>query len=366
MSSFREIDGNLLYLETSGSFEEIGQGYGQALATKIHERVNITVEALKKRFGESQLQRSLVKLQSSFKKSFPYLWKEIGGVCLGSGVTLESLTAHLYAPGIGDFLDKDDGCSDIIFPRSDVGPLLGKTHDATSPEPGLMVVRLIGCDSKNDVLCVTRVDGFSTATGLNEKGLAIGEASIHFHTKNEAGTVRNLLLRPALHECASVEEAVTFLEEHAPISAGFHFALVDASGSAAIVERSPTQQNVRWSKGEAVFCTNHTATPFMRELEKSRGREGDRNSDTRYVNLKRLIGNGNCSFSFQSLKDIMRFHHKDGGICQHGDPDYQGEKLPFYPLFTQRAFVNVVKHRRLLVANGNPCVNEFHEFCLKT
>jgi hypothetical protein len=100
----------------------------------------------------------------------------------------------------------------------------------------------------------------------------------------------------------------------------------------------------------------------VRAREKSRGSEGDRNSDARYENLTKLTTAEGFGFSLDSMGQILRFHDAKGGICQHGDPEYRGEKLEFYPMFTQRAFISMVKPRKLLVSNGNPCQNNFLEF----
>jgi predicted choloylglycine hydrolase len=308
MSELKEIEKNLFFHGSSGGFKEIGRAYGETFKECIRERTNLSVDSLSKRFSVRHLENALRKLCETFSTKFPYLWEEIEGVCAGSGVSVDAFTSHLFGPGISTVITDEEGCSDIIFPESDVGPLLAKTHDATSPEPGPAIVRLIQSKYQHDVLCVTRPDGFSTMTGLNEKGLAIGEASIHFKTQNPSGIVRNLLLRPLLHECSTVNEAVKFLQMHPPISAGFHFALVDISGEAAIVERSPVEQNVRWSKGKSIFCTNHTATPTMREKEKSRGDQGDRNSDSRYNKLKQQTSGKDQIFSLNTIIDVLTSH----------------------------------------------------------
>jgi predicted choloylglycine hydrolase len=359
-----QIARDLYYLESGGTAEEIGLVYGAAFRPDLAEAVRRSDELLSHRFDASDVRRAIDEMGRSFRSNFPYLWAELEAVSTGAAIPLEGLERHVFSAGVGAFKQEESGCSDVVYPGSDVGPLLGKTHDATIPGPGVAVVRLIRHTSKNTILCAVRVDGFSVMTGLNDKGLAIGEASIHFHSSNKSGTVRTLLLRPLLHECNNVREAIDFLAAHPPLTAGFHFALVDESGNAAIVERSPVDQNVRRSEGEAIFCTNHAATPAVRALEKSRGPEGDRNSDTRYQNLQKLTTAPSFHFSLDSMKEILRFHDSVGGICQHGDPGYKGEKREFYPMITQRAFINMVSSRKLLVANGQPCQNEFLEFKL--
>jgi predicted choloylglycine hydrolase len=359
-----QVAKNLYYLESDGTGEQIGMKYGAELRPELEEAVRRSVDALARRFDARLVQRAIHAMGESFRRNFPYLWYEMEAISTGAGIPLMDLQKHIFSAGVDLFKEGENACTDIIFPKSDVGPLLGKTHDATSPGPATAVIRLIRSPSMNTVLCAVRVDGFSVMTGLNDKGLAIGEASIHFSSSNKSGTIRNLLLRPVLHECSNVKEAVDYLATHPPLSAGFHFALVDESGNSAIVERSPIDQNVRWSRGEAIFCTNHAVTPWVRALEKSRGAEGDRNNDARYANLMELTSAESFFFSLDSMKHLLRFHDAVGGICQHGDPEYKGEKREFYPMITQRAFINMAGSRKLLVANGNPCQCDFLEFDL--
>ena len=359
-----QVAKDLYHIESSGSPAKIGASYSSVFRTKLEKAVSVSNRALDARFDKCKIAFAIEQIGANFKKNFSYLWEELESISKGSGIPLIDLQKHILSAGVGAFINSDNGCTDIIFPKSDVGPLLGKTHDATSSVLDIAVIRLIRHESLNHILCVTRIDGFSTMTGLNDKGLAVGEASIHFYPVNKSGTIRNLLLRPLLHECSNVQEAVKFLADHPPLSAGFLFALVDESGNAAIVERSPLKQNVIWSKGEVIFCTNHTASPSMRKLEKSRGEKGDRNSDSRYKNLVKLTGTNEFKFTLESLIKILKFHDIAGGICQHGDPEYKGEKQAFYPMITLRAFINIVSEKRLLVSNGNPCTNEYYDFGL--
>ncbi|UCH62099.1 MAG: hypothetical protein JSU77_09850 [Fidelibacterota bacterium] len=355
---------DLYHIESSGSADQIGRHYGAALAAPIKEMVQASMRMLRSRYETGRIKVAIEAMSETFRSNFPYLWEEINGICAGTGIQREDFLGHIFRPGVLLF-GEEDGCTNIIFPDSDKGPLVGKTHDATTPDANPVVVRVIRPEGVYSVLTIGHLDGISIMTGLNEKGLAVGETSIHFSTVDRSGTVRNLLPRPLLHQCATVKEAVEFLEVHPLLRMGFHFALVDAAGDSAIVERSPTEQNVRWGQGEVMFCTNHTVTPHMRAKELSRGELGDRNSDTRYANLERLVSERDFSTSLESMKTLMKFHDPAGGICQHGDSGYKGPKISFYPMFTQRAFINMAKAGKLLVADGNPCSGEFLEFTLK-
>jgi predicted choloylglycine hydrolase len=363
-SHFEHIDSGLFYTEQHGSSEQIGECYGEAIHKHLNEVVIRVISNIENKFDYQKALIAVDEISKVLYRTFPYFLPEISGISRGSNIPLEKLHLLLFSGGIRLYLENDCGCTDIIFPDSDTGPLLGKTHDATTPDTGNAIVRLIRHESKNTILCVTRPDGISTMTGLNNKGLAIGEASLHFHDRNKHGTIRNLLLRPVLHECGDVPEAVEFLKDHPTMVNGFNFALVDNEGKAAIVERSPSALHVRWCDGNPIFCTNHAVSPHIRALGKSRGELADNNSDERFNNLDKLLLNNNISLSLDSLKRVLAFHDKKGGICQHGDPDYHGEKQQLYPLFTQRAFINIVQSSRLLVYNSGPCRDKFFEFSI--
>ncbi|UCH09436.1 MAG: hypothetical protein JSU61_09380 [Fidelibacterota bacterium] len=364
MNQVTQIETDLFFFETAGSSDQIGRQYGQALKPQIARLVQRSVARLRERYLEPKVAAAIDQVSATFQRNYPYLWEEIVGICSGSAIPLQDYCRHLFMSALPVFESDDVGCTDILFPKSDDGPLLGKTHDATTPKGAPAVVRASYPADRHAALCSTSVDGLSTMTGVNAKGLAVGEASLHFHTSNKQGTVRNLLPRAILHECADVPEAVAFLADHPPLRFGYHFALVDVTGGAAIVERSPTKQNVRWGETGVLFCTNHTATSEMRALEKSRGELGDRNSDTRFANLQKLVSDSRFRPSLEGMKELLRFHDEDGGICQHGDPRYKGPKIEFYPMHTQRAYIDIVATKQLLVANGSPCTVPFHLFSL--
>jgi predicted choloylglycine hydrolase len=365
MSSLVKVEQDLYFLRTEGTSEQIGRQFGNELSSDLAVQVKQSVKRLEGMGSSNQREEAIRTVSENFQHYFPYLWDEIEGICSGSGLSQDEFLQHLFISAVPVFKDSDNGCTDIIFPDSDVGPLLGKTHDGTSPDRGLGVVRAIVPDDKLEVLCFTRVDGLSTMTGLNAKGLAVGEASIHFHTSNKRGIVRNLLPRAILHECSNVKEAVDFLAEHPPLRFGYQFALVDEAGNSAVVERSPSEQSVRWGSDSVLFCTNHSATTEMRAMEKSRGELGDRNSDSRFENLVNLVSESGFRATLDSLKSLISSHETFGGICQHGDPDFKGPKQEFYPMYTRRAFINIVQGGNLLVANSCPCTSIFHEFSLK-
>jgi len=102
---------------------------------------------------------------------------------------------------------------------------------------------------------------FLTFDGMNEKGLAIGMASVDYECgyssdpdKRDVGDLR--LMREVLESSASVEEALTFLEGINPVSQGgpnTHYLVADRTGAALI----------EYHEGEMYVFRSREETPWQ-------------------------------------------------------------------------------------------------------
>ncbi len=369
-------NGKLYEVESAGTPYEIGYQYGGALRDTFIQQVRTSVDGFSNQFLEDQMHKALDIMINGLRRDFPYLVEEMRGMADGAKLTFEDVALTNLGAGLAAFIknkdnresdcgcpfgqgfdntiQKIDGCTNILFPRSDHGPIMGRTLDASTPRVGTDIVRWIHPEKGYSLLCVSRTNGLSTEHGINEKGLVVGEASLHFPTLNPKGIIRNLIPRLLLQECATVEQGIRFLSRYPVLRHGFHYTMVDRSGHAAVVERSPTAMAVRRSKDKPIFCTNHAATPRMRKLELSRGEIGDKNSDARYAYLQSLVSSPAFEMALQQMQSILQDHRVPGGICQHGD----------LGMYTQRAFLAFVNDRKLLVTNGPACRHEYKEFRL--
>jgi isopenicillin-N N-acyltransferase-like protein len=345
---------NMLSIKTKGTSYEIGRQYGEKTRELLKEFVETTVNKIRSKYKSDPIEKAFQVMLNILEKDFSYLIEEMRGMAEGAKLDFKDVALANLRGGLGIFIEPDEGCSNIIFYKSDHGPILGKTLDGSKPESDTGVVRFIEYQNGRKILCETRIGGILTETGINDRGLAVGESSLHFYTVNPKGIIRNILPRLILEECTNVEEGIQFLSRYPVLRFGFHFALVDKTGNAAIVERSPTEMYVRRGNDQIIYCTNHTATPCMRKLEKSRGPTGDKNSDERYANLTRITSNSNFKMTLDNMKGILQNHRVPGGICQHGDLE----------MYTHRAYISVPAEGKLLVAAGTPCRNEFQEFGL--
>jgi len=226
----------MIYVETAGTPYEIGRQYGEKLANQVRRFIKDVVKNLDRRFEHEPMQKALQTMLNVLEHDFPYLIDEMRGMADGAKLNFKDVTLGNLSSGLGAYIGEKEGCSNIIFTESNHGPILGKTLDGSKPESDTGVVRIIRPTEGRTVLCETRIGGISTETGINDEGLAVGESSIHFYTVNPRGIIRNILPRLILQECANVEEGIQFLSRYPVLRFGFHFALVDKAGNAAVVD----------------------------------------------------------------------------------------------------------------------------------
>jgi predicted choloylglycine hydrolase len=365
----------LVYIKAEGSPYRLGYQYSQQIRSTYRRFVDDTLGDLSQRFYAEDLKKVYSYISRQLNADFPYLIEELHGMAEGAKLDFDAVAMANLAPAYGVFINRkdgqrpkfgcpvglgfddfteNDGCTNIIFPESDEGPILGRTLDASTPYLEVGYIRLIVPENGYKLLCFTSISGLITNSGVNEHGLGIGDASLHFPSVNPRGVIRNFLPRLILQNCANVEQGIQFLSKYPVMRHGYHFALVDKDGYAAIVERSPLEMYVRRSISEPIFCTNHAVTPCMRKLELSRGEIGDKNSDERYAHLKLLTSAENFQKTFNSMKNLVCSHRVPGGICQHGE----------LQMYTRRTFLVSCRKRKFLVTDGPACQNEFREFKL--
>lgn len=105
-------------------------------------------------------------------------------------------------------------------------------------------------------------------SGMNQHGLCLANMEVPRTSRFPTAMPYTLLYRTVLERCKTVQEAVDLLQ-HTPCQTANNLMLMDASGTRAVVELSPTAINVRWGRdGSALISTNHqrnqdTQTPGL-------------------------------------------------------------------------------------------------------
>jgi len=153
-----------------------------------------------------------------------------------------------YSPILVLFLEPEDGYRSIM--SIDIAYLVEQAD----------IDRLDECDAEELLPLLSAP--FLTFDGMNERGVAIGMASVDYECgypsdpeKRDVGDLR--LMREVLESSATVEEAIAFLETINPVSQGgpnMHYLIADRTPSAALVE---------YHDGEMVVFHSSAETPWQ-------------------------------------------------------------------------------------------------------
>ena len=153
-----------------------------------------------------------------------------------------------YSPILVLFLEPEDGYRSIM--SIDIAYLVEQAD----------IDRLDECDAEELLPLLSAP--FLTFDGMNERGVAIGMASVDYECgypsdpeKRDVGDLR--LMREVLESSATVEEAIAFLETMNPVSQGgpnMHYLIADRTPSAALIE---------YHDGEMYISRSSEETPWQ-------------------------------------------------------------------------------------------------------
>ena len=341
-------------VELSGSSREIGLKRGQIFRDSL---TSLAGDLLPCYVGEKRDEHEKIakRMRRDLEETFPQFAEELKGVAEGSGLSeQEVFMLDAWWENVAYPARFPSNCTCLAFTKSNVGPIMGQTADIGRTPYFVMV--LIKPKKGYSFLSTLRVDMLGAGRSVNEKGLCMGGGTVGVKDRGE-GLSRPAVMRAVIQGCANVEEAVNLLKDiRMGRSTGENILLLDASGNAAVVEKSTTKWEVRKPKNGGICVTNHFVTNAMKDVN-AISKEGlERYSEARFERLMHFIKTGDRIDAVKSFKEILR-SHGFGGLCYHGDP------WP-YPASTQFANIILPEQREMLVSSpmGPPCQSQFIRF----
>lgn len=335
-----------------GSAYEIGYQHGKNCRDKILVAIDYSCKSIKKNVSENKRREMTNRFLFPIEKEFPELMEELKGIAEGSGIDYQEILLLNFYEEMEASISKE--CTAIAFSQSDRGPLLGNNLDLECETPPIRVIETIYPQRGYAFISLRLAGTIWSGGGLNEKGLALGQASVGNVSDKADGINRFILGRLVLQNCKDVEEAVNFLAKHKARAKGLNYMLVDSSGNAAAVERSPTDYGVRRPENVVIYFTNFFLIPKMTQFN-SGTEESQENPRERYKNLAKLVGKQKEECTLDFMKKILTDHHFPGAICRHGGRDIN---CTFYSLLA------VPDEKRLFISEGNPCKNKPVEYTI--
>jgi predicted choloylglycine hydrolase len=196
-----------------------------------------------RRRGHQPFGFDLKDAQAALCTYAPNIWEELHGLADGLKIPLERAAAQ-YSNARLSFPKR--GCSSVM-----TNAFYGRNYDYSPRryDPTLVAVQPKGVHAS-----LAFSDRFTgRVDGMNEHGLCVGLHFVNYRPVRPE-LVCILIVRMVLDQCATTREAIRLLTR-IPHGQPFNYSLLDALGTAAVVEASPLTICVR--DGRQLACTNH-------------------------------------------------------------------------------------------------------------
>lgn len=215
-------------------------------------------------------------------------------------------------------------------------------------------------------LSVTHIPIAGTHQGINDAGLMVAANNARICAGKDlkkTGVPYELILQEILETCRSVPEAVDFITKFPKRSNAGFFGFMDESGDCKVVEFTASRHAVREPDEAGIIVqTNHYHKLTDANLPEGTtwnvegmvGIEYAASTRTRYNVAHALATQSAGKIDVEILKKILSDHSANNGagsditVCVHG---LSGSTLA--------SMIADVKNRKLWIAEGNPCENEY-------
>ena len=235
-------------LECRGSSYDVGKQVADAFLRTARGR------AYARRKERRPFAFSLRNAEAALKTWAPNIWEELHGLADGLKIPLERAVAE-YSNG--RLRHPPRGCSAVMS-----AGLYGRNYDYDVRHYDRV---LVAVQPKGVHASVGFSDRFTgRVDGMNEHGLCVGLHQVS-QAASRPGLVCILIVRLVLDQCATTREAVALLRR-IPHGLAFNYSLMDAAGSAAVIEASPAAVVVR--EGEQLGCSNHFLSPSQQAFNR--------------------------------------------------------------------------------------------------
>ncbi|HEY7756525.1 MAG TPA: C45 family peptidase [Actinomycetota bacterium] len=347
-----------------------GQQVGRELRDQLNESVDFYHRYLSRRgVSSQQLQDLLTPYLVAAESQFPALMTTLKGMSVGAMVPVlelfainafEELEPMLEAPEGGLlFLQRKEGylappkppterCSSFTVTAPGTTILAHNEHWLAGDLGNVAVVIDAPDDRPMSVVSPTVVCCLP-AVGMNSHGAAQGIGSLTA-SDDGVGVPRVLVSRHALE---SIDRADAIARAGMPTRAGgYGHTFAFAGGDTLAIET--TGDRLAVLEGEPIH-TNHYLDPGLASL----GPEPSEGSRARYARLAELLAE-RAPQTVPEVMDIMRDHGSaPQAICLHPDPE-EGDEASAVMF----SMVVELEERRMWVASGNPCENDYEELDL--
>lgn len=353
-----------------GTPRERGTTHGELFADEIRNNIEFYLDHFAENGVDNQTAREHARKFIDFLgEGHEEYVSEMRGVAEGSGVSLEDITlinvrhTILYSA----YPDKRqteaveepsvDGCTSFGL-RPEVTAnghtYVGQNWDWESPiESFVMDVHQ---QDRPDFLAVTEAGMVGGKFGLNEHGfgLVVNGLSTPSDGKDPYRKPAHVRDREILNADRFDRALEPIIGEERPTSR--NYVVAHEIGEMVDVETTPDSFNYLYPDDGILTHANHFED---RSNVQSKLETQIPHTVARGMRIDRLLKQIETDIDEEDMKNVLRDHFgKPASICRHTQPDADENALSH----TNVSVIMDLNERRMLVTNGPPCENEYHEY----
>jgi predicted choloylglycine hydrolase len=293
-----------------------------AMAAAVRAAVRDRLAAGREELRRPAIRRWLDAQRRFTEREAPAACDELRGIAQGFALAEDELFAYLHLGIVAD-LAAADGCTAWVIARSEDGPLLVKNRDFRPEHRELQRVfrHRDPAWGGREILCVGSLGSPGAySSGMNSDGLAL--ADTHIATDDHGpGWLRYFLMTELLARCATVDDALSFIEGAAHAGGG-SLVLADRTGAIAVAELGHERIAVETARAGWLARTNHFLSPALaaRNLVVAGSDVMSRTSRARLETIRAALKRADRRLDAAAAGEVMASHGRDGceGLCRHG------------------------------------------------
>jgi isopenicillin-N N-acyltransferase-like protein len=374
----------LRVLRVAGTPYEIGYAHGKAFAKEIgeltEERLHLSCDPFWTGGQSASLEEVLALGNECLRYHHefdPALMEEMQGMADATGLGVNEL---VIMNGFTDFVDvvanpavlhhhrsaavapgedfDGGGCTAFVVAptaAADGQGFLGQTwdmHSTATPYVMLLDVR----PQNGPALLTFTITGCVGMIGMNEHGVAVGINNL-LGADGRPGVHWVYVVRKMLAQ-RTVDDALHVLRG-AHLSGAHNYLLMGPDASGAVrgynVEQMATRAHV--VPVEDVYAhANHCLIAEMVSVERPRKSVSHASTQARYAQAAAFLNDRHGRITRDELMALTRLHEGELSVCAHTQEGYDVE--------SSGACIMAPQTRQLWALWGNPCSNEYEEFCI--
>lgn len=338
-------------IEGRGSHTKIGEAIGEALRDHFRARMHRPAAAPQR---DAWARASL----GAMEQHIPEVIEQIRGIERGAGLDAGVLLDEwIGRPRRSMF---ENACSNVVFGDGPDGPLWGKNNDgeacapAAAPLPVHVVLKMYP-DKGIPLINCTYAGWVAAGDIVNAEGVASGWSSGSSPFFQSPFNVPDRLwIYAGMLKARSAEDFARHITALPLRGKGYTGVTIDAQGNMFSAEIMPPLVQLRrpspWMRG--MNCTNWYQHPhlkglcFRAHIDNAMGRSAVLEQALKHDRL-----------DVKHMTSVLRSHGAPADICRHGQARHDCS-------FTEHSMIGVVRERKMLICDGNPCEATYEDICL--